>query len=240
MRRYSLILKCLCIVLLISVYFIVFHNQKNYEIQQDAIIQYISQENDVNQPKDSTYDIVSLWIQDLDSKAEDINTLMLEDLISKDQYIEKAEVYLDVIGRVCVRSYMREPFLRVIRNDSLYYCDSNNVVLPDKIRCNTNLLVLGGDWPKSDFDKISKLAKLIYNDKMLNNLIGGIYYDSVEGYRISSKICDLSIQIGDKPTLDLRQINMIDIFYNFLLKELGCDYCNKISVKYSNQIICIK
>ena len=75
---------------------------------------------------------------------------------------------------------------------------------------------------------------------MLNRLIGGITYDDKVGYVLSSRICDLKINIGMIPILDKKKINMIKLFFILLSNHLDCNYCNSINIENHKQIICVK
>jgi len=69
-------------------------------------------------------------------------------------------------------------------------------------------------------------------------LIGGIHYD--DEYILSSKLCDLKINLGPAQVLNSERIKKIELFSNLLQQELGCDYCSSIDLQYANQIICVK
>ena len=168
---------------------------------------------------------------------KDINTALLEDLILEYKYIDKAEVYLDLAKVAHIYLSFRDPFVKVLRNDKIYYYDSDGVLLPPLLKVK-NLLVISGDLEHHKFKNFIPIVEQIYNNNILNNLIGGIHFDAKEGVVLSSKLCDLGINIGEHDIKN--KLNVIELFSGFLSTELGCDYCKTINVKYSNQIICVK
>ena len=121
----------------------------------------------------------------------------------------------------------------------MYYLDVEGSELPSFLQVDKNLLVISGDVNKNNFGYMLPLVKTIYNHTLLNNLIGGVHYDNIHGYTLSSKICDLGINLGLKPILDKEDIDVIESFYDFLLDNLNCDYCKWINIAYDRQIICV-
>lgn len=175
-----------------------------------------------------------------DSLNDDINISLLEDLIMEAQYVKKAEVYLDIEDTLNVFIYFRTPFLKVLKNNKVYYCDSDGVFLPPLNSIKDDLLLVSGDLELQDFNFLLEFINKIYEDYMLNNLIGGVHYDNGYGYILSSKVCDLGISLGKEPLFDKKRLKAIELFSIFLLEELGCDYCDLINLEFDNQIICVK
>ena len=73
----------------------------------------------------------------------DINIHLLEDLINDNEYIQEAELYLDVNDRLNALIYFRDPLVRIIGKKSISYAD-NNGVIPNLSNVDKNLLVLTG------------------------------------------------------------------------------------------------
>ena len=169
---------------------------------------------------------------------QDINTSLLEDLILEDQNIKKAELYLDVSGKLEVILEFKTPFARQLKNQELIYLDSELNILSDVIQFDKKLIVLSGDVETSD-NNLIKLIESVYNNKILNSLIGGINYDVEGGYVLSSNYCNLFIDIGFQSLSD-EIIKRIETFLLFQEEFEYCDYCDTINLKYNNQVICVK
>ena len=186
--------------------------------------------------KDSILVFVEQYVGSPDSINEDINIGLLEDLLIQKEYIKKAEVYLSVIGSLNIFVSFREPFFRFLIDDKAYYCDFEGVFLPESLQVDKKLLVVSGNL-EGTVDLMDLIA-VIYDDIVLKDLIGGIHYKN-NNYIMSSTICDLGIIVRENTILNKSKIDMILGFYNFLLENHNCDYCNIIDARYSNQIICI-
>ena len=191
-------------------------------------------------PKFSTEaikDLASDYLNNLDSLNKDINTVLLEEKILEDKYIKKAEVYLSVEDKIKIYIYFRQPFLKILDDQKLHYFDHEGVRLPMLSNVDQDLLIVSGDI-NGFFNSDLGIVNYIYEDELLSDLIGGIYYNGE--YILSSKLCDLKINLGSKPLLNTDVVRRIELFLNVLQQELGCDYCNSINLKYDSQIICVK
>ena len=175
---------------------------------------------------------------DTNQSKQDINTSLLEDLILEDKYIKKAEVYLNPSGQFEVFLDFKQPFVRMLKNQEMLYLDDELNMLPTMIKPDNQLIVLSGDIEESNNDLVS-LIRTLYSNKMLNNLIGGINYNAHSGYVLSSRLCDLAIDIGFKK-ISQEIIQKIEIFFLFQSQYEDCSYCDTINLKYTNQVICLK
>jgi len=242
MTNYASIFKFLVFILFMGFLFVVVNfYEHDYNWNGDIQVIYVGDHHnyDINFKK-KINDIAIEFFHQKDSLVKDINTHLLEDLILQDKYIRKAEVYLDLEGTAHIYICFRKPFIRFLAEDKVCYFDSEGIRLPSLSNIGDDLIVVSGDWDQKKNDYLFSLVNAIYNHSFLNKLIGGIYYDKERGYVLSSRICDLGINLGNWQELNQVTIDMIKVFYNFLLRELDCNYCEFIDVQYDNQIICIK
>ena len=85
-----------------------------------------------------------LEIINSNKEAADINIPLLEDLIIDNNYIKKAEVYLDTNDDLNVDIIFREPVVKLVDQGRIFYLDLDGVKLP-KLKVPTeNTLVLTG------------------------------------------------------------------------------------------------
>lgn len=240
MNKYYIILKWMLFIFLFSLFFSLIHlTPSKYVLNNNVIINFKENTHYSNLSQDYIREIATKFLTNRDTLSKDINMDLLEDLILEEKYVKKAEVYLDLAGSVNIFVHFREPFLRMLRNNQLYYYDSEGVLLPMLYNVDKNLLIISGDLNEKQLKCLSPLVNKIYDNEFLNKIIGGIYYDNKNGYVLSSRICDLGINIGKTPFLNKIKINMIALFHEFSLTNLDCDYCKRINIEYDKQIICI-
>ena len=197
----------------------------NKNIYQDASKEFFSQQ---------TLD----FLNNSDS-LEDINISLLEELIMDNNYVRKAEVYLDTEDTVNIYIEFREPFVRTLVDNKIYYFDSEQIMLPNLKSFDNELIVLSGDLSSVDLGSLFNLVEDIYNNHILSELIGGIHYNEEGHYVLSSRLCDLGIIIGRDPIFNFNKLKQIEVFLGHMFEQVGCDYCDLINLEYNNQIICI-
>jgi len=179
----------------------------------------------------------NLFLNALDS-IQDINITLLEELIMANNSVKKAEVYLGLEDKINIYINFREPFVKVLENNKIYYLDSEEVILPALKNFQDNLMVVSGEITWTELRDVFSLVEDLYNDNVLGKLIGGVHYNKGDGYILSSKLCDLGINIGKRPVFDFNKLKQIELFLIYLSEEMGCDYCDIINLEYDNQIIC--
>ena len=130
--------------------------------------------------------------------------------------------------------------MSLLRENRILYFDDDGLILPPLSNASKSFLVLSGDFNNDKVKEVLSLINQIYDNPLLNKLIGGVHYDEEYGYTLSAKTCDLGINIGINPFVGKNKIDMIDVFYDFLLLRLNCNYCQSINITYDQQIICIK
>lgn len=186
-----------------------------------------------------------------------INTRKLEKIIEKQPYVENAEVYIDIEGRLFADVEQRKPLLRMMPGGKQgYYIDAGGVVLPvSKTYAPMVLLVTGF----CDFEVVEDANGVTRADKEgdqeLGQLLGFAEYISahpfwsnqvVQLYRNRNGDYELIPRVGahqiifgtmDHYTEKLRNLSLL---YDQGLKKYGWNNYDKINLKYSNQIICTK
>tara|TARA_B100000427_G_scaffold316085_1_gene310810 strand:- start:506 stop:1228 length:723 start_codon:yes stop_codon:yes gene_type:complete len=237
---YQSILKYISLIILIGLVFFLLHIMPGSINYNDTFfVHYKNQNYFTKSASNSIEELITQFVS-ADSLNKDINTHVLEELIDNSIYVDKAEVYLNIRGELNVDIDFRQPFLILLREDRVLYFDNHGVILPSLSDANENFLVLSGDFKNDKIKEVLSLINQIYDHPVLNKLIGGVHYKEEDGYTLSAKTCDLGINIGFNPLVRKTQIDVIDLFYDFLLFRLNCDYCQSINITYDKQIICIK
>ena len=227
-----------CFVLLLFTYLLLILESHHEPFNQKFSIHFMNENIYQNVSEETFEEQANYFLNALDS-LQDINITLLEELIMDNNYVKKAEVYLSLEDTINIYIDFREPFVKVLENNKIYYSDSEGVVLPALKSFKKNLMVLSGDINSKEFGDLFSLVGDIYNDDVLGDLIGGIHYNEDDGYILSSKLCDIGINIGKQPLFDFNKLKQIEVFLIYMSEEMGCDYCDMINLEYNNQIICV-
>ncbi len=180
-----------------------------------------------------------LEIINSNKETTDINIILLEDLIIDNNYIKKAEVYLDTNDDLNVDIFFREPVVKLVDQGRVYYLDSDGVKLPKLKAPTENTLVLTGFNGSKISIEIGDMINEIKKNKHLTDIFGGVHYISHNLFLLSSKICDLGIFINNNFLSDSNKLKQLEMFLIYMSEIEGCDYCEEIDLRFENQIICI-
>jgi len=188
----------------------------------------------------------------------EINTEDIESMINKDPYIEQANVYFTVNGKLKIDVVQRKPVVRVItKSNHNFYIDDNGVLMPLNKDHVVRVLIASGNIGNSllppaklklqsdSLDKnrilfkIYSLAKFINKNKFLNTQIEQIYINKENGIELIPKVGKHLILFGDIDNMEEKFENLI-AFYKKGLSKVGWDKYKKINLKYKNQVVCTK
>lgn len=234
------ILKLLLASLLYLMFlYLIFTIKYEYDFSSKSISVHYMNKNIYQDVSKEIFSQQTLDFLNNSDSLEDINISLLEELIMDNNYVRKAEVYLDTEDTVNIYIEFREPFLRTLVDNKIYYFDSEQIMLPNLKSFDNELIVLSGDLSSVDLGSLFNLVEDIYNNHILSELIGGIHYNEEDYYVLSSRLCDLGIIIGKDPIFNFNKLKQIEVFLGHMFEQVGCDYCDLINLEYNNQIICI-
>ena len=77
----------------------------------------------------------------------------------------------------------------------------------------------------------------IYEDDFLKKHIVNIYRNSEGNYELGLRVCTFKVIFGKIETLDSKVRNF-KAFYKKALKDQTMERYNKVSLQYSNQVVC--
>jgi cell division protein FtsQ len=192
-----------------------------------------------------------------------INTAMLEKKIMSNPYVEKAEVYSTVDGKLQVNVLQRNPLLRIVNvRDEHFYIDRNGRFMPVSDRYSTPVVVASGfifdtysmmQVPEWSSDSVSDslpsrhhilhqlfdLALYLETDTFWNAQIEQIYVNEGLDIELIPRIGSHRIILGN--TDDMREkFQRLYIFYTKGLNNTGWNNYSVINLKYNNQVVCTK
>jgi len=189
----------------------------------------------------------------------EINTRELEAKLLKSPYFERADVYTQVNGSLCVRIVQRKPYVRIItRSQETWYLNEDGYILPGRGGVSPHILVANGYFTEGNelrntllidsiqnpskykewFD-VLELAKFIKNDKFWNAQIVQLYYNRNGDFELIPRVGAHQIILGDAEGYE-EKFEKLLVFYKEGLNYEGWNQYERINLKYKNQIICTK
>jgi cell division protein FtsQ len=193
-----------------------------------------------------------------------INISLLEKKLMSNPYVNKAEVYSSVDGKLQVNVLQRDPLVRIINSDNeQFYIDRNGKFMPVSDHYSTPVITANGyifepfsmmqvpEWdsvtvsdsvalrPKQIITEIFELAKYLDADTFWNALAEQIYINELLEIEMIPRIGNHRIILGTTDNLE-EKLNRLYIFYTRGLQNTGWNNYSVIDLKYKNQVVCTK
>ncbi len=170
----------------------------------------------------------------------DVNLRTMEELLERQELIEKAECYKAQNGRVNIRVTERVPVVRVLAaNGDDYYVDKDGRTLQNTgYVCN--LMVATGSISRPFASNVlASLGRIIMADDFWRNQIEQINVLPDNTVEMVPRVGEHIIYIG-QPVGVVKKLERLRKFYQYGLSQAGWNKYSRISVEYSNQIVCKK
>ena len=163
------ILRLLLASLLYLVFlYLIFNIKYEYDFSSKSISVHYMNKNIYQDVSKEIFSQQTLDFLNNSDSLEDINISLLEELIMDNNYVRKAEVYLDTEDTVNIYIEFREPFVRTLVDNKIYYFDSEQIMLPNLKSFDNELIVLSGDLSSVDLGSLFNLVEDIYNLSLIH------------------------------------------------------------------------
>ena len=170
----------------------------------------------------------------------DVNLRTMEELLERQELIENAECYKAQNGLVNIRVTERVPVVRVLAaNGDDYYVDKDGRTLQNTgYVCN--LMVATGNISRPFASTVlAPLGRIIMADDFWRNQIEQINVLPDNTLEMVPRVGEHIIYLG-QPVGVVKKLERLRKFYQYGLSQAGWNKYSRISVEYSNQIVCKK
>ncbi len=180
-------------------------------------------------------------IYPIGKKMERISTKSLERELSKHPLIDEAECYKTPSGKVCVEVTQRIPILRIMSaNGENYYLDNKGTVMPPEAKCVAHRAIVTGNVEKSFAMKdLYKFGVFLQNNKFWDAQIEQIHVLPDRNIELVPRVGDHLVYLGKLENFE-NKLARLKEFYQKGLNQVGWNKYSRISLEFSNQIICTK
>lgn len=174
---------------------------------------------------------------------------LLERLLKLNKYVEDADVYIDIKGKLQVNVVQRKPILRIFNNmNQSFYVDEEGGKMPLSNLYTANVLVANGNIVEQydgndDSIKTPMLKSLFYltnvirADKFWTAQIEQVYIEENQDIVLIPRVGDHKIIFGDTSNATEKFENLV-VFYQNALPKVGWNTYHTISVKFKGQLVC--
>lgn len=187
-------------------------------------------------------------------KLSDINMTMLESMVRSNPYVETAEVFSTIDGKLIIDIQQRTPLFRVLNiSGEQFYVDTHGDYMPTSEAYTADVIIANGNISESFsdssiFNKKSSDKQIIHLFKIAGYLAGSDFWNAqseqlfvnTEGdIELVPRIGNHRIIIGDSDNLE-NKFNKLFNLYQFGFLERGWNGYSEVNLKFSNQVVCTR
>ncbi len=174
---------------------------------------------------------------------------LLERLLKLNKYVENADVFIDIKGKLQVNLTQRKPVLRIMNaNMQSYYLDEKGGKMPLSSLYSANVLVANGaieeaydglnDSVQSNLVRsLFYLGNVIRADKFWTAQVEQIYIEQNQDIILIPRLGDHKIVFGDTSNTQ-EKLNNLLVFYQKAMPKVGWQTYHTINVKFKGQLVC--
>jgi cell division protein FtsQ len=167
----------------------------------------------------------------------------MESRLLNHDFIERVQVYRNLKGKLTVEVTQSTPIARLVRpgEPDAYMSDSGEI-LPVSDKFSARVLLVAGDYAdtiiNAEGDKeTEKLIAFIYKDPFWRAQITQLDIDKHGDIVMYPQVGKQIIEFGAADDFE-RKFTKLDTFYQQILPKKGWNEYERVSVKYTNQIVC--
>ena len=174
-------------------------------------------------------------------KINEINTNEMEEIISKQPFVESVDCYKTPGNKIGIKIRQRVPLLRVMANNGEnYYVDQKGETMPVPTGSTAYVPIITGNVSK-DFAKkeLYAFGLFLRDNSLWNAQIEQINVTAQKELELIPRVGENVIFLG-KPENYEEKLDRLKTFYEKGLNKVGWNKYSRISLEFNNQIICTK
>jgi len=169
------------------------------------------------------------------ARIGDLDLPELEKQINAIPFVDSANVYLNLNGKLNLDIQQRVPVFRMKNGEKDFYVDENGAEFPISSNYSHPCMLVTGKIEKSEYRDLASLVKFIDKDDFSKKYFIGISKDR-NGYNLLTSEGYYKVEIGDLHKIEFKVKGFKTFVEKFLVYQNPQKY-TKVSVKYDNQIV---
>lgn len=168
-------------------------------------------------------------------KIGDVKVPELEKSLLENPYVDSANVYLNLNGRIQVDLVQRVPAFRLRRGKKEMYVDRRGVEMPLHPTYAFDCMLVSGFVKPSEYPDLIRLIDEIYQDDFSRNYFVGIVKENNTFHLLTTQGF-FKVELGALENIPFK-IKGFKVFAEKHLSNQPLDKYRKISMKFDNQIV---
>lgn len=194
-------------------------------------------------------DLMQLGEENLKGASlEKLNMKELEKRIRMNRFVKDAQLYSDLKGNLVVKTKLRRPIARLVRNDGPDgYIAEDGTVMPVSDKFTTRVVLISGSYIRGllslenlnqteETRNLMKMLEMIREDDFWRAQVAQLDIDSKGRVNILPQIGGQTIEFGVAENLETK-FKKMRIFYKEILPQKGWNTYKRVNLEYEGQII---
>jgi cell division protein FtsQ len=178
----------------------------------------------------------------------EVNMREVERKIKRQPFIQDAQLYSDLKGNIIVRTSLRRPIARIVRNDGPDgYIAEDGTVMPVSDKFTSRVVLVGGSYiptllkqrnltSSEDGRMLMHVIETIREDEFWKAQIAQLNIDSKMRITMLPQVGNERIEFG-KPERVAQKFDKLMIFYKEILPRMGWNKYSRVNLEYEGQIV---
>lgn len=162
----------------------------------------------------------------------------IEQVITADEMVESAQVYLTINGELTSKIEQRQPIGRV-GGKSHFYLDREGKRMPLSKKYSARVPIITGKITGPGLEDVYAILNYINTDDFLRKNIIGIHIEDVGRYQLKFRIDSFVVYLGGIDNLE-KKFNNFKAFYAKAARDKTLNKYQIVSLEFNNQVVCTK
>jgi cell division protein FtsQ len=169
----------------------------------------------------------------------DLDLKKLEASISKQQMIQKADVFVSVDGVLKAVVKQKTPVGRVFDETGSFYVDYEGNKMPLSDNYTARVPLLSGEITVVKKEKLSEVLRMITEDEFLKKNIIGVQVLPNGSLVMANRNYDYKIDFGRTINIE-KKFKNYKAFFQKAVSDSSLSKYKRINLKFTKQVVCIK
>jgi cell division protein FtsQ len=177
-----------------------------------------------------------------------VNLKDVEKKIKSEPFIKDAQLYSDLKGNLVVKTELRRPIARLVRNDGPDgYIAEDGTVMPVSDKFTARVVLMSGSYVNQllkqnnvndteDGKNLIALLNVIREDDFWAAQIAQLDIDSKARITLFPQVGNEKIEFGKPENIEVK-LKKLMIFYKEILPRMGWNKYGRVNLEYEGQIV---
>ena len=182
------------------------------------------------------------------ASLDQVDMRQVERKIKREPFVDDAQLYSDLKGNLTVKTSLRRPIARVVRNDGPDgYIAEDGTVMPTSDKFTSRVILVSGDYvhelvkqknlnTSEEGKQLIELIETIRDDEFWNAQIAQLDIDRKMRITLLPQVGDEIIEFGRPENIDTK-FGKLMIFYKEILPRMGWNKYSRVNLEYEGQIV---